>query len=280
MSALDRQELLTQALRQGYSELRIGAIKVVSVLKDPSYTDDLIELLKDPFYSVRSEAIVALASIGGEKARKAIKSLVSDKDDGIRADVIAALARFENRDDLPLFIQLAQDKDKKGNIRYIAVHALKPFANDPATSSLLQKLLEDPNGSVKTMARQVLDATDQNRKNLAERFKNIWKKQGYREEVIDTFIAHHSEFIFQFFQEGNERDIALFVIPLIADSDLETRRIAISVGGYLGNTALMEPLLKQLNVETEGDLRHQIIVILGLLGKRQSEIDQQVSVML
>ncbi|HPS88081.1 MAG TPA: HEAT repeat domain-containing protein [Spirochaetota bacterium] len=85
--------LLHLGCRDKYREVRIEALKSISVFRSPSSVEFIEKLLNDRSPKVRLEAVHTLESIGDEKALIALEWALDDKKDAVRKAAHNAIVR-------------------------------------------------------------------------------------------------------------------------------------------------------------------------------------------
>ena len=78
--------LLYTACRDPFKEVRLEAVRALTVFADPQAVDVMANLLDDRFYDVRLEAVRALAKTGGEKAMNALTRSLCDRNRKVREE--------------------------------------------------------------------------------------------------------------------------------------------------------------------------------------------------
>jgi len=169
--------LLEAAGREGYTRLRLRAIRALGEIKNAAALRYLRRLVQDPDRDVantaekalvtvtlavwgRHGAIVALGGIGDRRAGAALVEALRDHSEVIRAEAARTLARLDYREAIPELIRvLAEDEDAA--VRREAAWALHNLgAQSPDVSAAFRVALQDTHWEVRTEAARGLGRID------------------------------------------------------------------------------------------------------------------------
>lgn len=133
---------LRDALRSDYKHTRVGALRVLGLLRDPGSTSAILDRLQDRAPEVRSEAVKTLGAMrSGPATATRIAALLSDPSVRVRREVPAALARIRSGSARAGLISALHDRSPE--VRRQAAQELTAF-NDAVTVQALLAATRDP----------------------------------------------------------------------------------------------------------------------------------------
>ena len=89
--------LLHKACQDTFKDVRIEALRAITVFRDPSSVDFVAKLLEDKFHDVRFEAVKTLEKIASEKSLKALERALEDADRQVREEAKKAIDIIKSR---------------------------------------------------------------------------------------------------------------------------------------------------------------------------------------
>ncbi len=134
--------------------VRRSALAGLSQLQHPDALQALLDALKDKLAGIREEASGALRSVPGAEIGKALLALATDPAPRVRRHVAQGLVDRAEPDMLPSLCKLANDR-ADAHTRFQAAKALAKLPG-PEPEAILAKLLNDPTGQVRKVARKLL----------------------------------------------------------------------------------------------------------------------------
>ncbi len=112
--------------------------------------------LTDPDVVHRTEAVNLLAATEDPEAIPYLHQALSDPDAGVRRAVVDSLAELDFPGDAPVeLLSKVVTQDPDSDNRFTALQVLAE-TNDTAAAGLAQKLLDDPDVSVRTLAERIV----------------------------------------------------------------------------------------------------------------------------
>lgn len=132
---------LTKALSTADPIIRERVAEILGMKKDKSGISSLLEALKDPYYTVRWRAALALSNIGDAQVIPDLFPLLKDKEDEVRIAACAAIGKFNDPASFDEITNLLLD-DLKIDVRCAAAKALGDTKH-PAAIPFLMEALRD-----------------------------------------------------------------------------------------------------------------------------------------
>jgi len=132
---------------------RIAVCQAVGRLQLKAATANVVALLKDDRFLVRSNAVGALRDADARDQAAVLRPLLSDPHALVRSVAAHTLGRFEDKGAVPGLRTLLVDEN--ANVRWWAVHALGELRATDALGDL-EKLIGDPNDSVRRIVVETL----------------------------------------------------------------------------------------------------------------------------
>ena len=132
---------------------RIAVCQAVGRLQLRAAAANVVALLKDERFLVRSNAVGAIRDAGARDQAAIIRPLLSDPHYLVRSVAAHTLGTFEDKPSVPGLRTLLADEN--ANVRWWAVHALGDLKATDAVEDL-RKLQDDPNDAVRRVAAETL----------------------------------------------------------------------------------------------------------------------------
>ncbi len=238
--------------------LREKAISVLSQVKPPNITDDLVNQLTDKEPHARRIAAETLGLIGSAEVLPAlIMILVKDKESKVRSHAAIALGQIGSTEAiLPLINAL--NIDEESEVRKSAAEALGLIGRPEALPALIKALTMDKDNSVRGGAAEALgkiespEAIPQLIQALATE-----KVSSVRWRIAKSLGRGGSN------DANNVRDILIEV--LATDKDKEVRESAAEALGLIGGAESITALIQALSSDEDADVRGSAAYALGFI---------------
>ncbi len=245
IGATDAEKDLRRALsRSENSDVRKAAIEALGKLRSERAVEDLIELLRDPAWTIRRESARALGEIGDPRAVEPLLAAAKDSDYYVRQAASAALDQIWARakqspvEEADEFAALRKSlADPSPVVRTKAVQQLATYYRQPAIVPDLLEMLDDPDYNVREAASNALkNFRDENTRALVIQTlqdRNFLKRQGAVKILGSQGEAAH----------------LVHLLPLASDPNSAVRaELAQALGNFSGDEVLA-PLAEALNDE-------------------------------
>ena len=195
--------------------------------------------LRDPFWGVRVESLLALGRLGGEVAENRVLSALTNPDPWVREVAVAQLGRFH--DDAVLVPRLTEifHNDVTFRVRAAALSALgdtkAPGARDTLESAAKT---DSPDDVIRRAALRAMGALgdDRSATTLLD-----WSSVGKPVRLRATAIGSLARL------DKNNEDIESQLIAYLKDEDFDIRFAALAALGERGDPAAIAPLTALLN---------------------------------
>lgn len=134
----------TQLVHDPNPRVRMAALEAAAVRKPAEGLDVLIAALGDQELQVRLAAIAGLGRVGGTKAQAALRGVLEERGERVRAAAVEALAATGDEGAL-----MQARKDPSWRVRRAVADSLARFPNG-RSAQLARQLLHDPSAEVQT----------------------------------------------------------------------------------------------------------------------------------
>lgn len=125
---------LRESFHDSDPRIRREIVRIVGLARLGHYGDLLSLALRDKVGEVRREAAIAARLLGDVKAKKGLMKLIHDSEFTVREEAVSALAGLAEADDVSLFKQIVHGSEEVTNVRLAALRALMAMANKEAIS--------------------------------------------------------------------------------------------------------------------------------------------------
>lgn len=181
--------LLIVYLEDKENRVRANTVEALTQLKisKASLKPALTKLINDPNNRVRANVAMSLLFMGEDRGREILSSMLSSKDEFMRASAAYACGEVGQAEDRPALIRLLGDRSlmvRKNAVKALIKHGVKTLPNlfkalkspdqvvrigvlevlgefrDPSSRQPIIPLLEDESGEVRSKAEEILDLID------------------------------------------------------------------------------------------------------------------------
>jgi HEAT repeat protein/beta-lactamase regulating signal transducer with metallopeptidase domain len=160
-------EAIVTALGDTDADIKVAALNLAAACDcdeekpaDPRIVQAVVGLLGNPNTDVRSEAIVALRSLGLKEAPAGLMAASKDKNPEVRQHVAEALGSIQDPRAVPALRELL--RDPSADVRESAVNALSEIRDRSALEALVAAL-KSPDAVVRRHAAEALGQREQER---------------------------------------------------------------------------------------------------------------------
>jgi HEAT repeat protein len=130
---------------------KLAVCEAVGRCRLRSAMPEVARLLRDPQFTVRSNAAAAIRDAGSKENAADLRPLLTDPNPVVRSVVAHALARLGDKDSIPALVALLRDDSK--NVRWWAIRALGDLGAREAAPDI-ERLRDDSDESVRRAAEE------------------------------------------------------------------------------------------------------------------------------
>lgn len=140
-------------LSKGETSIVTFCIRMIALHNQHNATNELIELLRHPNKSVRSEAIKAIRVLEMFEAQDRLVAMYDQETTDLKLEIIKALAVIGDEDLLPFYEQVMASSEKR--LQLAAAKAMVPIGQ--AGKEVLQQIKSDLENALQPIAANALD---------------------------------------------------------------------------------------------------------------------------